>query len=291
MDARFDGFEHIFDIFSVPPSQRERSGIESVGKSDHRFTLAEKIVLIARFRGLLDFSAWRFSSLRQTARVEPNATALVNPSQASVDALAAWPDDSPIGMLNLLSFDGEEGRAAYGRYAAVASKTVVARGGSAIFMGSIIEPADSWDTIVIVYYPRRAAYLDMQLDPAYVGALPDRTAGLSARLLYPFALIGEDAPHIDGSNDEVFELELVRWPNEPTAISVEGTATSKASGKVDLDLASGGPGMVSDGRWDRLRLTRYASIDSWKDRPETARLAGDEVADTMSLLISTGSAV
>ena len=183
--------------------------------------------------------------------MKPNPTSAVNPSQASIDLLSEWPDDGPIAMLNLLAYNGDAGRAAYGRYGAVASKTVAARGGSVVFMGPVIEPSDTWNTVVLVYYPRRAAYLDMQLDPAYLGAIPDRTAGLRARLLYPFALPQSDvAPTATASGSEVFKLELTQ--------SSPGTDTADPAspGQVVLDLPAGGPGLVTDNPWDHLRVKR-----------------------------------
>jgi hypothetical protein len=41
-----------------------------------------------------------------------NPTAAVNPSKASVAALAAAEHEGPIAMLNLLHYDGAAGRAA-----------------------------------------------------------------------------------------------------------------------------------------------------------------------------------
>lgn len=193
--------------------------------------------------------------------MQPNPVVAVNPSQASLDLLKAWPDNSPICMVNLLAFDGADGREAYGRYTAVAAQTVAAQGGSAIFMAPVIESDDGWDSVVLVYYPRRAAYLDMQNDPAYVGAIPDRTAGLSARLLYPFALPDTpDAPEVTGDGVEVFSVELLRW--------TDPSAQREPVGGIALDLPVGGPGLNTDGRWDRMRLARHPSIEEARVRSD-----------------------
>lgn len=189
--------------------------------------------------------------------VTPNPTSAVNPSQDSIDLLATWPDDGPIAMLNLLAFNGDDGRAAYGRYGAVASKTVAARGGSAIFIGAVTDPTSNWDSVVLVYYPRRAAYLDMQRDQAYLDVIPERTAGLRARLLYPFALPeGDVAPTLTAADTEVFEIELVHSPNP--AHVLEPTTPDH----VVLDLPAGGPGLVTDQPWDHLRVALYPSAES-----------------------------
>ena len=115
----------------------------------------------------------------------PNPTADVNPSKASLEALAARPDDDPIIMINLLKFAEPDGEEAYKRYARVSSKEVASRGGGVVYAGDAIAPGD-WDRIACVYYPRRAAFLDMQQSPAYQGAIPHRTEGLGARLLFAF---------------------------------------------------------------------------------------------------------
>lgn len=188
---------------------------------------------------------------------EPEPTTAVNPSEESVAALRARPDRSPIIMVNLLRFTPDGGREAYARYGAVASGTVRARGGSVAYTAPVIGGADagSWDTVTLVRYPRRAAYLDMQSDPAYVGAIPDRTAGLSARLLHPFFEPGGDpeAPFLIArtGGEEVFVVTLWSGSN--------GSGSSPSGGERVLDLVADMP-MVSDARWDGLTVTRYGSV-------------------------------
>lgn len=77
--------------------------------------------------------------------VEP--TSAVNPSEASVAALAERPDDDAIIMVNLLAFDPDDGREFYARYGAVAQGTVRDRGGSVAYSGPVIggDPEDSFD--------------------------------------------------------------------------------------------------------------------------------------------------
>lgn len=185
---------------------------------------------------------------------EPNQTVDVNPSQVSVEALAARPDDDAIIMVNLLRYNPDGGRESYLRYGAVASGTVRARGGSVAYTAPVIGDSD-WETVTLVRYPRRAAYLDMQNDPAYIGAIADRTAGLAARLLYPFHAVGgdpDDKFRIERSGgDEVFVVSLVRFG------SGDHAGWSPA-GETVLRLQADMP-MVSDRRWDELVVTRFAS--------------------------------
>lgn len=175
--------------------------------------------------------------------VTPNSTSEVNPSKESVVALGAIADDSPIGMLNLLRYADGDGAVAYRRYTDVAAGCVGRVGGSAIFMGSVTGGDEPWDTAILVYYPRRAAFIEMQNDPAYIGAIPDRTAGLAARLLYPFAL-----------SEMSGEAARDRCPaGQPLTIQLRrGVDRSVERENAVFQLAAGGPGLVSDGRWDEL---------------------------------------
>lgn len=216
----------------------------------------------------------------------PNPTEMVNPSDESVADLTARRDNDAIIMLNVLQFAPENGREFYKAYSAVAGQTVRARGGGPIYVGDTVagtEHADRWDSIILVRYPRRAAYLDMQSDAAYVGAIPNRTAGLASRLLYPFHQPRAETHDIDagpdllpiggvngdgdGLRDEVMVVELQHrtsstrgdWPAERQEL------LGKAGGDVALHLVGDGPGMVSDGRWDEMLVMRFANIDAWME--------------------------
>jgi hypothetical protein len=194
-----------------------------------------------------------------SVRLTPNSTETVNPSQASIDALAERPDDDAIIMFNVLRYQPDGGQEAYARYGAVAYGTVRARGGSAPYTGAVVEQHSEWDRVILVRYPRRAAYLDMQTDPAYVGAIPDRTTGLSARLLYAFhdANGGEDDSfQFDQTGgNELFVVDLLRYTDPATMSDWE------PNGDVVLRL-QGDHAMVSDDVWHELIVTRHASNQS-----------------------------
>ncbi len=207
-------------------------------------------------------------------------TNAVNPGPANIEALAARPDDDAIIMVNLLRYHPVGGREAYGRYGAVASGTVRARGGSIAYSAPVITPGAAWDTVTLVRYPRRAAYLDMQNDPAYMGAIPDRTAGLSARLLCPFhrSRPGQDDRYrIERSGgDEVFVVSLVRM-----ADGADSTWSDwLPAGEVVLDLEADVP-LVSDGIWDRLVVARFPSASDLATDPADH---GDAVAESITLV-------
>jgi hypothetical protein len=116
-----------------------------------------------------------------------------------------------------------------------------------------------------VYYPSRMAFVRMQADERYVGAIPDRTEGLRARLLYPFALPNisgpEAAEQARSSDGEVTVFQLLMWADGASSNAAEAL----------LQLPAGGPGLVTDGQWDELRVLRYASTES--SRADTERRA------------------
>ena len=210
-----------------------------------------------------------------------NPTSAVNPSDESIAALRARPDDGPIVMVNLLRYAEPGGRERYARYGAVAGREIAARGGRVLYSGTSLAGAD-WDTVALAYYPRRAAWLDMQDSPAYRAAIADRTAGLSARLLCAFAR-GDDpvavAPPLENvqprSDDEVFLVNLLRDHGDHRSESFfrHGEAASHLTrefgAKVELSLAAD-QAMVSDDDWAHFVLVRYPSFDALR-----AMLASD----------------
>lgn len=116
-------------------------------------------------------------------------------STFELDALRDHPGEGPVTMLNLLKFrerslDGNgTGRDAYGRYAAVAQRLVEDRGGRVIWAGIIEHPAlqeggdAEWDVALLVYYPSRAAFMDMVTSPEYLKANRDRQNGAEKHVI------------------------------------------------------------------------------------------------------------
>ncbi len=180
---------------------------------------------------------------------------MVNPSPATIEEFTGRPDPNAIIMVNLLRYAADGGREAYLRYAAVASGTVQARGGSFPFTAPVLGGGD-WDMVALVRYPRRAAYLDMQQDPAYVGAIPDRTAGLAARLLHPFHdPTGDPDDRFDievHHPHERFLVSLIRRSTDPATV---GEPVSPLPGDVVLRLQADMP-LVSDDTWHELVVVR-----------------------------------
>ena len=74
----------------------------------------------------------------------------VNPAASDIEAFRQQPDDDAIIMLNLLRFNGEEGRRRYSEYAKVSGQEISERGGRVIYSGGNIVPQSApWDSVAI----------------------------------------------------------------------------------------------------------------------------------------------
>ena len=116
-------------------------------------------------------------------------------SAFELEVLNQHPDTGPVPMLNLVKFRGESldgngtGRDAYARYTDVAQRLIAERGGQAFWVGLVDHPAlheggdADWDLAILVYYPNRAAFIDMVTSPEYLKANVDRQNGLEKRLI------------------------------------------------------------------------------------------------------------
>lgn len=125
----------------------------------------------------------------------------VMPSEKSVDELVNGEvDDKPIVMVNLLKYRGEAdyshldashrdygkkltGEEAYSEYGKVVIKLVWSVGGQILWSGrprlSLISPdEESWDSIALVQYPSRKAFIEMVASDEYQTAVHHRTAAL-----------------------------------------------------------------------------------------------------------------
>jgi uncharacterized protein (DUF1330 family) len=119
----------------------------------------------------------------------PNQPSSIRPNREQFAALASGPDEGPVVMLNLLKFkaraDGEAGSGAdaYRRYGDAAVKMVEEQGGRVLWQGRadqmlIGDPAQAWDSVVLVEYPSRKAFIEMVTKPKYEEAHEHREAGL-----------------------------------------------------------------------------------------------------------------
>ena len=97
-------------------------------------------------------------------------------------------------MLNLLQFKaangagGGSGASEYGKYSDVVVKMVEAQGGKVLWMGKadqvlIGDETDEWDSVALVQYPSRKAFIDMVTTPEYEKAHEHRESGLERTVL------------------------------------------------------------------------------------------------------------
>lgn len=97
-------------------------------------------------------------------------------------------EDTPVVMLNLLSFRPDGGRERYEEYGAAVTPLLEKVGGRIVFAGV---PAvallgdDSWDLVALVEYPTRQAFLDMIGSSEYQAIAHLRTEALARGELHP----------------------------------------------------------------------------------------------------------
>ena len=91
-------------------------------------------------------------------------------------------DGRPVVILQLLRFN-EGGLERYLEYANAAQPILLRMGADIIYAGEFLETlvpptGQSWDGVLLVRYPSRAAYVDMHADPAYQAIAPLRRSAL-----------------------------------------------------------------------------------------------------------------
>jgi uncharacterized protein (DUF1330 family) len=118
----------------------------------------------------------------------------IRPNREQFVELASSADTGPVVMLNLLKFkaraEGESGSGAdaYKRYGEAAVKMVEEQGGRVLWQGRadqilIGNTEQGWDSVVLVEYPSRKAFIDMVSTPKYEEAHEHREAGLERTVL------------------------------------------------------------------------------------------------------------
>ena len=107
--------------------------------------------------------------------VEPDEQQL-----SEIVARAGAPDDGPVVMLNLNRY---RERGAYERYGAVALRTLERVGGRIMWHAQanetvIGDDSDLYDEVIAVWYPSRAAFVELATSEDVQAARADRVAGL-----------------------------------------------------------------------------------------------------------------
>lgn len=114
----------------------------------------------------------------------------VDPTGRDLKNFLAEDDGGPVVMLNLLRFK-PGGRESYDQYSQAVSTTFLPRvGGEVLYAGDgdsalVADVGQSWDAVVLVRYPSRAAFSQMVADPQYQQITHLRTEALAEAVLQP----------------------------------------------------------------------------------------------------------
>jgi uncharacterized protein (DUF1330 family) len=105
-------------------------------------------------------------------------------------------EQSPVVMLNLLRFKPDGGRERYSEYGAAVAPLLERAGARVVFVGdpaTVLLGGRSWDLVLLVEYPTRAAFLEMIGSEAYQAIAHLRTEALTAGELHPLDPVAADA--------------------------------------------------------------------------------------------------
>lgn len=109
-------------------------------------------------------------------------------NEEAVAALRERAGDGPVVMLNLLAFKPDGGAERYAAYGAAVAPLLERVGGRPIHVarsdGALIGDG-SWDMVMLVEYPTRAAFLEMVTSPEYGEISHLRTEALERSELHP----------------------------------------------------------------------------------------------------------
>jgi uncharacterized protein (DUF1330 family) len=115
----------------------------------------------------------------------------VDPTGQDLKRFMDEDDGGPVTMLNLLRFKADGGRESYEAYAAAIGPYLEQAGATVVHLAETGTPLvapdgdTSWDSILLVRYPTRAAFSQMVADPAYQQITHLRTEALEAAVLQP----------------------------------------------------------------------------------------------------------
>jgi len=111
----------------------------------------------------------------------------VDPTGADLKRYLQEDPGGPVVMLNLLSF-ADGGRVSYDQYAREIAPFLGKVGARIVYAGDtstvLVAPDGfTWDAVLLVEYPSRAAFSQMVADPDYQGITELRTQALSHAVL------------------------------------------------------------------------------------------------------------
>jgi uncharacterized protein (DUF1330 family) len=105
----------------------------------------------------------------------------------ALQELGSRPADGPVVMLNLLDFK-PGGVERYREYAEAVAPLIERVGARLVYAGNALSPVigpTKWDSVLLVEYPTRQAFLDMIGSPEYAAIAHLRTEAVERSELHP----------------------------------------------------------------------------------------------------------
>ena len=112
----------------------------------------------------------------------------VDPTPETFGAFIQEDEGGPIHMLNLLRYKPDGGRERYAEYGAAAQPFLEGVGGEIVYAGEcstlLVGPdGHAWDSMIVVRYPSRGAFVEMVRNPGYQETTHLRTQALAEAVL------------------------------------------------------------------------------------------------------------
>lgn len=112
----------------------------------------------------------------------------IRPTKEQIIELINAPDEGPVVMLNLLKFKPNDGASSYGQYGDAAVRMIEKTGGKVLWVGKadqvlIGDATQDWDSVLLVQYPSRKAFIEMTSTKEYDQAHEHREAGLERTIV------------------------------------------------------------------------------------------------------------
>jgi uncharacterized protein (DUF1330 family) len=124
----------------------------------------------------------------------------IRPNKEAFRQLATAEDSGPVVMLNLLKFKDRadsgdvSGRESYNRYGQGVMPMIEALGGRIIWQGraeQLLIGDEDWDTVVLVEYPSRKAFIEMAMSQQMGEIHEHREGGLDRTVLVACRTVNE----------------------------------------------------------------------------------------------------
>ena len=112
------------------------------------------------------------------------------PDGPNAEALQSFMDragQGPVVMLNLLKFKAAGGAEMYARYGEAVAPLLRKCGGRVLYMGQpdeLVIGRERWDSVLLVEYPSRGAFIGMVTSPEYQAIQHLRDESLERSVLY-----------------------------------------------------------------------------------------------------------